>query len=73
MDVWKYCEKIIDMKKAMCTICKKESAYLGEITNLQTLKHTLHYCSEQGSESKNSMMLDGFLRPVKCKDAHIRM
>ena len=73
MDVWKYCEKITNTKKAMSTVCKKECAYLGEITNLQTLKHTFHYCCEQGSESKKSMMLDGFLRPAKCKDAHISM
>ena len=70
-DVWEYFEKVADTKKAMCTICNKEFAYLGGTTNLCnhiTSKHALNYCPD--IKKKNT--LDGFLRPAKCSDARMK-
>ena len=72
-DVWDYFVKVADAKKATCKICNKELAFLGGTMNLRnhlTSKHALDYCPEP--KGKKSTTLDGFLKPVKCTDAHMK-
>ena len=74
-DVWKYFTKLADMKKAVCTICQKEFAYLGGTTNLRdhlTSKHALFYCPETKKTESKKNTLDGFIRPAKCSDARMK-
>jgi len=78
-DVWTFYKKLHDRRKAVCTICNKEFAYLGGTTNLRNhlaSKHSTQYCPDietsttDGGRKKSS--LDGFVRPVKCSDTRAK-
>ena len=74
-DVWSYFTKVADMKKAMCTICHKELAYLGGTTNLcdhLTSQHTLCYNPYKKNESKKKTLDRFIIRPAKCSDARMK-
>ena len=77
-DVWNFYKKLHDRRKAMCTICKKEFAYLGGTTNLRNhlvSKHSTLYCPDvetTTTESRKASTLDGFARPAKCSEARAK-
>ncbi len=74
-DVWSYFTKVADMKKAMCTICRKELAYLGRTTNLRdhlTSQHALCYNADKKNESKKKTLDRFIIRPAKCSDARMK-
>ena len=71
-DVWNYFTKLSDKKKAVCSICRKELAYLGGTTNLRdhlTSKHALHYYSADKKNESQKKTLDGFVTRSRCSDA----
>ena len=77
-DVWKFYTKFHDRRKAVCTICKKEFAYLGGTTNLRNhlaSKHSTLYCPDNEmtmTENRKTSTLDGFVRPAKCSEARAK-
>jgi len=77
-DVWKLYTKLHDQRKAICTIYKREFAYLGGTTNLRnhlSSKHSM--LSSQDVETamtkcRKSSTLDGFVRPTRCSEVRAK-
>jgi len=70
-EVWKYFNKSVDKKKAVCSICDKALSYSGRTTNLRDHLEAMHppqYFTATKPTTERTM-LDDFVRHTKCSKA----